>query len=89
MEMCINDLVLLDEDGHRTAKGGEPITYLPCLGPGCLAKFRLRTGIKDAQSNLIAKRVYGTQKVVCPHCGQKLKVRCYKKGDVSIELRDK
>lgn len=89
MSLSVNDLILLDEEGNRTVEEGDPITYLPCLRTGCLAKFRLRTGIKDAQSNLIAKRVYGIQKVVCPHCGQKLKVRCYKKGDVSIELRNK
>lgn len=82
------DLVLLNENGDKTANVGDDVVFLMCLGHGCLKKFRENEGFEKANNNIIAKRVYGeTQMVVCPHCGQKLKVRFYKKGSVRIEIR--
>lgn len=87
-ELKMIDLVLLDEKGERTAETGDPIVFLPCLGRGCLNEFQEKHG-RNIRNNIIAKKIYSPQKVVCPHCGQKLKVRCYTKGDVSVEIRDK
>lgn len=83
------DLVVLDDEGNKTVLPGEPIVLLPCLAAGCLKQFQDKVW-KNANNNIIVKREYGKwQKVVCPHCGQKLKVKCYKNRSVTIELRDK
>lgn len=83
------DLVALDDEGKRTVQTGELIVYIPCLGSGCLKKFRDdNVFFQKAEVNIIVKRIYGAaQNIVCPHCGQKLKVRCYKNGSVKEEIR--
>lgn len=83
------DLVVLDDNGSKTVNVGDPVILLPCLGNGCMKKFRESNPIfSKAENNIYVKQEFGvTQKIVCPHCGQKMKVRCYKNGSVSLEVR--
>lgn len=66
------EMVLLNDDGEKTAKDGELINYINCF---CCDKV------------VIARYIFKKQEVVCPHCNGKFTIRYYKNGKVSMRIR--
>lgn len=82
------DCVVLDDEGRLTVKDGDRCVWVPCLAPGCSKKIEEEHGRKY-RDNLCVKLIYRPQLVVCPHCGQKLKIRCYKNKTIEVTIREK
>lgn len=70
--MTQGERVLLDDEGNMTAEDGDLIQWFTCMG---------------CNETVIAKVIYKTQNVVCPHCKKKMKVRFYKNNSVRVSVR--
>lgn len=66
------EIMLLDDNGNMTAKDGDKVVYTRCIRCG---------------KHVLAKEVYRiSQKVVCPHCYEPIKVQVFK-NSVRVSIR--